>query len=420
MKEKCIFSGCNDNARYGSVNQNTGIFEKKHCKIHKKIEEKGNAPPWKKRFNDYLKIVENKNYKLITSKSEWEKGVNEKGKYFKPIMICDKDHYIDTVTIGSFTCKGLYKKNCNICSKNLPWKKRYNEYIKEVKKRKYKLLISEIEWKRIVSVNFKPKMLCSRGHPVNTTSIESFMSGIGCKICGYEERKYNEVWKNRFYEFYKLIAKINYKLIISEEEWIKGNMKKESKVLILCNKGHQFNTTIANIISGRKCHICLNCPNCLLWRTNGRLCSYCKPINDNNKYKKTKELKVVNYLKENCDYEFIHNKSIGSQCTKDDREDTNGHLYPDLLFEALFFNLIVEIDEFQHRGSDYKCDERRMYDIIAKLGTPCIFIRYNPDNKEADSSILLNKINHYMSLKTTDSINFDDYGFKVEYLFYKN
>ena len=26
-------------------------------------------------------------------------------------------------------------------------------------------------------------------------------------------------------------------------------------------------------------------------------------------------------------------------------------------------------------GADYKCDEQRMYNIIAKLGLPCIFIR---------------------------------------------
>lgn len=38
-----------------------------------------------------------------------------------------------------------------------------------------------------------------------------------------------------------------------------------------------------------------------------------------------------------------------------------------------FVTLIVEVDEHKHRGVDYKCDEQRMYDIIAKLGLPCIF-----------------------------------------------
>ncbi len=42
-----------------------------------------------------------------------------------------------------------------------------------------------------------------------------------------------------------------------------------------------------------------------------------------------------------------------------------------------------------------------MYDIIAKLGQPCVFIRYNPDNKDSNVIALLEEINdfHYMGLK---------------------
>ena len=62
-----------------------------------------------------------------------------------------------------------------------------------------------------------------------------------------------------------------------------------------------------------------------------------------------------------------------------------------------------------------------MYDIIAKLGMPCIFIRYNPDNKDSNLKTLEDKINKY--LKYEDKINskelkFDKYGYKCEYLFY--
>ena len=97
-------------------------------------------------------------------------------------------------------------------------------------------------------------------------------------------------------------------------------------------------------------------------------------------------------------------------------------MYPDIIFDGVWFHLIVEIDEHQHRGADYKCDERRMYDIIAKLGMPCVFIRYNPDNKKSNSKYLLERVNYYFELKKdleSKPIVFDDYGFKVEYLFYE-
>ena len=37
-----------------------------------------------------------------------------------------------------------------------------------------------------------------------------------------------------------------------------------------------------------------------------------------------------------------------------------------------------------------------MYDITNKLGLPTVFIRYNPDNKESDKNILLDKIKYYL------------------------
>ena len=76
---------------------------------------------------------------------------------------------------------------------------------------------------------------------------------------------------------------------------------------------------------------------------------------------------------------------------------------------------MVEVDEFKHRGADYKCDERRMYDIIAKLGVPCIFIRYNPDSEDSDDKMLLKIIQKYLDLENEI---WNEYGFYVEYLFY--
>lgn len=158
------------------------------------------------------------------------------------------------------------------------------------------------------------------------------------------------------------------------------------------------------------CRKCDYCPSCQLWLTNGYLCEYCKPKSHNKLYKKTKEMAVVKFLKDNLEYDFIHNKSVSSDCT-------GTHLFPDILFDCDFYHLIVEIDEHKHRGSNYSCDEKRMYDIIAKLGTPCIFIRYNPDNKNSDENVLLDKINFYLNIE--DIKDWDNYGFKCEYLFYE-
>ena len=121
---------------------------------------------------------------------------------------------------------------------------------------------------------------------------------------------------------------------------------------------------------------------------------------------------------QNIDIDFIHNKSAGAECTIDDRENTNGHLYPDIRFDCLTFNLIVEIDEFRHKGSNYNCDERRMYDIIAKLGMLCVFIRYNPDNKDSNKNNLLKEINKYLEYNY-EEIDFDNFGLKIKYMFYK-
>ena len=150
-----------------------------------------------------------------------------------------------------------------------------------------------------------------------------------------------------------------------------------------------------------------------------RICSDCSNPNRNPKYKKTKEWLVVRKLREDIpDIDFIHNKSVGNECTLQDREDTNGHLYPDIRFELFGFDLIVEVDEHKHRGAGYSCDERRMYDIVAKLGLPCVFIRYNPDDKKSDYNILLKMIKEYLE-KDMNEIYFNEYsGLKAEYLFY--
>lgn len=69
------------------------------------------------------------------------------------------------------------------------------------------------------------------------------------------------------------------------------------------------------------------------------------------------------------------------------------------------------------RGSGYEYDTKRMYDIIAKLGLPCIFVRCNPDSKSSDKNILLSKTQKYLNLQENEKV-WDDFGIKIEYIFY--
>lgn len=159
------------------------------------------------------------------------------------------------------------------------------------------------------------------------------------------------------------------------------------------------------------CPRCNMCPKCKLWRTMGKLCEYCKPKDENKLFQKTKEMEVVKYLKKKLpEYEFIHNKSVGTDCTK-------GHLFPNIRFKCNGYQLICEVDEFKHRGAKYECDKQRMYDIIAKIGEPCIFIRYNPDGKDSNKDELVKKLKEYLNLEESD-YPWDEYGFYSEYMFY--
>ena len=200
-----------------------------------------------------------------------------------------------------------------------------------------------------------------------------------------------------------------------------GNLRPEDftfgsrqKIIWKCPKNieHNWVTRISERVRSTGCPKCLDCPSCGLWRSMGKLCEYCQPTTQNKLYRKTKEIDVVKFLRENLDESFIHNRSIGSECT-------DGHLFPDIRFECGFYNVMVEVDEFKHRGANYTCDKQRMYDIIAKLGVPSIFIRYNPDNKNSDKNVLLEKIKYYLDIEFKENnYVWDDYGFLCEYLYY--
>ena len=325
----------------------------------------------------------------------------------KVIIICPKhgEYYMAPSNI-------IYQHNGQGCPKCSGFHRTTEEFIhraKEIHGDKYDY--SKVEY---TGCNNKVTIICKK-HGYFKQLPNGHFNSYGCIDCANEQNGINQRFSNE--EFIEKAKEIHGdKYDYSKTNYIKSIINIE----IICKKHGSFYTKPNYHLSHKRgCPKCLLCPSCELWRTNGDLCRYCNSESKEGKIlrEKTKEMEVVRFLSKNLpDYPFYHNKSVGSDCTKNDREHTNGHLYPDIRFDCDTFQLIVEIDEFRHRGADYKCDERRMYDIIAKLGMRCVFIRYNPDSQETNKHILLETTKKYLKSK---KIKFDDFGLKTEYLFYR-
>ena len=157
------------------------------------------------------------------------------------------------------------------------------------------------------------------------------------------------------------------------------------------------------------------CPQCNLFliKHQNKLCSYCNP----NKYVKTKELLVYNFLKDKMNFNFIYNKNIGFSC---------GNFRPDFKIDCNTHYIIIEVDENQHKQYDKNCELIRMNNIYIANGLPTIFIRFNPDNCNNIKIHINNKlkllmqiINQYKSIIIDNiSDNISDTGIKLIYLYY--
>ena len=340
-----------------------------------------------------------------------------------------KSNYINSVTDIIIICKehGEFKQKpykhltsngCSKCSgRHTYTTEEWIEKAMEVHGNKYDY--SKVNY---INSNTKITIICKE-HGEFKQKPYIHLSSSDCPKCSHNYNYTTEEWIE------KALEKHGDKYDYSKSNYINS----VTDIIIICKEHGEFKQKPYNHLKYNGCSKCGLCPSCELWKTSGKLCEYCKPQIDNKIYqlKKTKEYAIMKYLKEHLpDYEFIHNRSIGSDCTLNDRENTNGHLYPDIRFDLGICHLIIEIDEFQHRGSAYNCDERRMYDIIAKLGQPCIFIRYNPDNNLSNKMKLLNRIQKYLDLtdyiigndliiRAEHIIKYNKYGLKCDYMFYE-
>lgn len=164
---------------------------------------------------------------------------------------------------------------------------------------------------------------------------------------------------------------------------------------------------------------CVNC-YALHILNSSNLCLLCDPIKG-IKIKLGKQTKVQDYL-DRHKYQYISCDKIinNGVCIKN---------RPDFLFDCISHYVVLEIDEYQHRDISVNCEIERMKNIAGALGTPTIFIRYNPDtykikNKKNDKHFAIRMRDLESRLKYYMNININELakiGFlSVLYMYYEN
>jgi hypothetical protein len=109
-----------------------------------------------------------------------------------------------------------------------------------------------------------------------------------------------------------------------------------------------------------------------------RMCKYCDIREDipfvcatcrTRRHKK--EYSVVRHLRRTVKAPFKFDESPGYECTRK---------RPDIRFEMPTHDVIVEIDEHQHRGHEETCECARISEIVGAIGgKSVVFVRFNPD-----------------------------------------
>jgi len=150
------------------------------------------------------------------------------------------------------------------------------------------------------------------------------------------------------------------------------------------------------------------------------MCRYCNPQTIRRAYL-VKQTEVKNYLDDN----EIHYQSYDATINN----GTCGKERPDFVFlsDNKCYYVVLEVDEDQHKDRVCDCEYTRMINISQALGSPTVFIRYNPDkyvtNRDTHNyfatkrlPILKNWLMNYLS-KSLEEIRHFGYC-SVTYLFY--
>jgi hypothetical protein len=146
-----------------------------------------------------------------------------------------------------------------------------------------------------------------------------------------------------------------------------------------------------NLINKKKAEFCFDCKLDDMTDIKNKKCKLCNFIQPATKFKnmcagcfyytnpdtvlarnhKTKENQIIRDLNNELDNIIIQDKIILNGCSR---------RRPDGLIKLNDYNIIIEIDENQHRGADYSCENKRLMEIFQDLGnSPLTIIRFNPD-----------------------------------------
>ena len=222
MSKICINENCNEKARFGLVNPETGMFEKHHCKNHKLNGEKGNPPKWELRYPEILEICKNRNIILLDSEQEYIEKTKKYGENTFLIFKClECNTIIDTTTLHAFKQNRL---GC-LCNKNIPYYKKYPQFLEICLARNVTLLDSKEEYikKTKKDSHFaKIKLQCNIClYIVESTNINNFINKnrLGCNCCK------NIPWYKRPKEFLDICKEKNVILLDSELEYIDKTKK---------------------------------------------------------------------------------------------------------------------------------------------------------------------------------------------------
>jgi len=175
----------------------------------------------------------------------------------------------------------------------------------------------------------------------------------------------------------------------------------------------------ADNVTTRRCEN-VNCITKSQVPTGRRSCLECDP-SIAPKFN-VKEKAVLHFiLKQFPDVIWTHDKAVGGDKTCDGKLKR-----PDIVADCLSFQLVIEVDEHQHICPKYGgqlCEIKRMYDIMASIGLPCVWIRYNPDKYSRDGVVqktcektrrkALTKLIHTYLSKSLESVDP-----KVYYMYY--
>lgn len=248
----------------------------------------------------------------------------------KSIIICDKGHEYNT-NLNTFK----NGSRCPYCANNI--KKTREEVINILKQKHPNYNFDNFEYN---GANVKSLVICDKGHKFKT-SYTSLVNNKGCKQC------FTESTKLKHDEVIKEMKELEPNYDFSKFKYVKSNIKS----IIICDKGHEYETTYSRFKEGKRCQKCyrLRCRkpekmetiiklfpsydfskfNYVNVRTKGKVicdkgheyettpqsllnsngCKICK--NENQKIDKHKALEILKKIKPNYDFsKFEYKKSI--------------------------------------------------------------------------------------------------------------